>query len=406
MLRKVVCRRLCVVIAAACALLAVPAAASAGTPGWVIQPTPTLPGLPPPAPDVPPIPGQGGFAGVSCATADFCAAVGQESPGDIPSGELAEVWDGTAWSITETDTLDYDFGSQLLSVSCAAPGACLAVGWGQASGSVRVPLARTLSATAAAGGQAPATDTIDELLSVSCVSASTCMAVGNGDGTAPYLIDSFTESGATSLTPAVPADGAPGMLTGVSCATESFCVAVGGDDDGNVLVETWDGTSWSLSSAPNPASSLGSISCPAVRDCVAIGAANGQPLVERLRHGTWEVLSAPPAASLGEPSLTGISCPTRQVCTVVGNTSDAANNGASHPYAARLHGGRWHLLAPLDVPGATGTSFASVSCPTRRVCTAVGQSLGPDDPSAGTGPLNPLAERWVAGGRRWRRHHR
>ena len=399
-------RRFILAVATACLLAAVPATASAADPGWVIDPTPSLPSaLPPPA--GPGGTAEGGFSGVSCATTDACAAVGQSSPGNMPVGYLAEHWDGTAWSAIETSNLAFDFGSQLLSVSCAAPEPCIAVGSGNTPD--LVPVAQSLSSTGFQDVSPAARSNIEELLSVSCVSTSECMAVGNtGDFQAPYLIIHAVSGAWTNLTAALPADGAPGLLTGVSCASSSFCVAVGSDDDGNLLAEAWDGTSWSLAPAPDPApgsSSLGAVSCSAVGECLAIGGQDGQPLVERLRHGTWEVLSAPPATSNGAPSLSGISCPSRGTCIIVGSTSDAG--GSQHAFAARLGHGRWHVQATPAVPGATGDSLAAVSCPTRRVCIAVGQSRGPSDPAGEPGSITPLAERWLAGGHRrswWHRH--
>src|SRR5262249_30106940 len=146
--------------------------------GWTIQSTPMLPGVTVP-PDVPPPPGEGGFAGISCASVDSCTAVGSESPGDIPTGELAEVWDGPSWSVIDTDTLDYDFGSQPVSVSCWAPGACLALG--PANAPDLVPLDQYLGTTPISepAPEAPATDDVEQLVSVSCGAASNCVGVGN-----------------------------------------------------------------------------------------------------------------------------------------------------------------------------------------------------------------------------------
>ncbi|HEY1712269.1 MAG TPA: hypothetical protein VGG07_05175 [Solirubrobacteraceae bacterium] len=410
-------RSLVAATAGACAamacLIAVPAASAAPDAGWTVQPTPPLPSDIQLPPDVPPATGEGSFAGVSCASADACTAVGQESPGDVPAGELAEVWDGTAWSVIETDTLDFDFGSKLVSVSCGAPGACIAVGSGQSPNTTAV--SQVLTETSAEGAGAPADFDIAELLSVSCASISECMAVGNtGDFNQPLIIDHLADGAWTSLNPPLPADSHPSLLSEVSCAAASFCMALGFDADGNTFIETWDGTSWALTPPPNPpgatSSSLGVVSCPAVGDCVALGSWGNQSgshlLAEQFRHGAWEQISAPPLAADGsEPAIAAIACPARNVCTVVGSATDPDPNtgGPTHPYAARLHHGRWELQAPLDVPGAADDSFASVSCPTRRACTAVGQSVG--NGTSDVGSLQPLVEHWVRSGHHHGRRH-
>jgi hypothetical protein len=404
---KVVCSRLTVASVAACAVMAA-GAASASAQGWTIQPTPPVPGAAQP-PDGPGGTGEGGFSGVSCASAEACAAVGQSSPGNAPAGYLAEDWDGTAWSMIEASNLEFDFGSQLLSVSCPASGACLAIGWGQPP--QREAVAQTLSTAAAQDASPLVRYEIEEFLSVSCASTSFCMAVGNtGDGTAPLLIERWDGNGWTAQTPALPTDYQPSMLTGVSCASTSFCMAVGQDANANTAAERWDGTSWSLLPVPSPAgaasAALGAISCADADTCVAIGSWMDQSgaihaLVERLRHGAWELVGAPPATAGTEATLTGISCPLPYACTVVGSTADA--NGNTHAFAAGLRHDRWQVQATPAVPGATADALAAVSCPTARVCTAVGQSLGPADPATGTGTVTPLAERWIAGGhhRRW-----
>jgi len=66
------------------------------------------------------------LAGVACATADFCAAVGQQSPA-ISTSTLAEVWNGTSWSLRTTPN-PAPGDSSLTAVSCDAAGTCTGVG--------------------------------------------------------------------------------------------------------------------------------------------------------------------------------------------------------------------------------------------------------------------------------------
>ena len=79
---------------------AAPARAAAAPPTWTVVPSPSL-----------------GLSGISCTSASWCVAVGNES---------IEHFNGVGWTIDSTpltDLVDY-----LLSVSCASPTFCVAVG--------------------------------------------------------------------------------------------------------------------------------------------------------------------------------------------------------------------------------------------------------------------------------------
>ncbi|MHB1469635.1 MAG: hypothetical protein ACYCX7_10805 [Solirubrobacteraceae bacterium] len=68
---------------------------------------------------------------VACATASECGAVGgsaQGSPGSRPTeAPLAEHWNGSAWTLARVSAPSGQLGS-FSGVSCAASGACVAVG--------------------------------------------------------------------------------------------------------------------------------------------------------------------------------------------------------------------------------------------------------------------------------------
>ena len=78
-----------------------------------------------PAPD----PGTNGasLAAVSCVSASACTTVGFYDTNSGGQRTLAEVWDGTAWSVQPTAN-PANAGSQLNGVACHAPGTCTAVG--------------------------------------------------------------------------------------------------------------------------------------------------------------------------------------------------------------------------------------------------------------------------------------
>lgn len=206
-------------------------------------------------------------------------------------------------------------------------------------------------------------------------------------------------------------------FTGISCVTAAACVAVGfathqppiGQPDvPTTVAEHWDGVRWSLDRTPDVTgaaeSVLTAVSCPSAGDCVAVGFSQTPttelPLAERLRHGVWQTLSVP-AVGGGAlwAQLAGVSCPTAQTCTAVGSWTDSSSN--NHSIALRLHGDRWRVQSTPTIPATTSDSLAAVSCPTREVCTAVGNQYE-NLPELGA-TQEPLAERWVAPGDR--RHH-
>ena len=77
-------------------------------------------------------------------------------------------------------------------------------------------------------------------------------------------------------------------LFGVSCLTSSSCTAVGSYNGGaQVLIESWNGTSWSIVPSPSSGiSSLHGVACVSSSFCTAVGGyqnnftGQGQTLIE------------------------------------------------------------------------------------------------------------------------------
>jgi hypothetical protein len=137
-----------------------------------------------------------------------------------------------------------------------------------------------------------------QLVSVACPSASRCFAVGNWqsgssenantvieryNGTAWKLQSSPTITGTTW-----------DLLYGVSCPSASHCWATGqagGFPFGQVLIEQWDGASWSVQAAPHPSSAEQSvilgIDCVAITSCLTVGEAGdiGGPTATLVESG-------------------------------------------------------------------------------------------------------------------------
>jgi hypothetical protein len=120
---------------------------------------------------------------------------------------------------------------------------------------------------------------VGEPQSLSCPTASRCVAVG---GRTAQVWNGTTWALARIR---------HGELTSVSCPTSRRCVAVGTDGQRHVLVERWNGSSWSEQPAPEPTGathiSVSGVSCPAVRSCVLVGsyqrAGQSMSLIESYR---------------------------------------------------------------------------------------------------------------------------
>ena len=176
--------------------------------------------------------------------------------------------------------------------------------------------------------------------------------------------------------------------------------------DSRALVETWNGSAWSIQSSPAETlrhGGLNGVTCISISFCVAVGinsptrSAFGHALVETWNGSRWTLRPTPLVSKRGS-SLQGVSCSTPDACIAVG--SYTLNIGP--PYeerralAERWNGHRWIVQRPPS-GGLYGPALKAVSCPERAQCLAVGAYLN----GSGTVAPSPLVERWQQG--RWRR---
>ena len=223
--------------------------------------------------------GENDLTGVSCVTSAFCTAVGWDINPEGGSGNpttMAEIWDGTAWTIEPTAPLTGT--SQFNGVTCSSATECVAVGTQNGQ-----PLAETWNGSTwtVETTPNPAGATSSSLASVSCSGAGTCSAVGSYSTTTSTA--SFAENwdGTAWTLEAVPepAGATSSSLSGVSCTgTASICTAVGVYSSGTgalTLAETWDGGTWSVQPSPDPSvdqsSSLAGVACVSGGPCLAVG---------------------------------------------------------------------------------------------------------------------------------------
>jgi hypothetical protein len=206
-----------------------------------------------------------------------------------------------------------------------------------------------------------------------------------------------------------PGTGVDDVLLGSSCANATQCWEAGvsieniGSGSGSTfapLVETWNGTTWSLAPMPPvPAGHGGGlfdVSCLNGSDCWAVGAVlgvngDGNPsgtLIENWNGFAWSVVPSPTPTGPGVVGalLQGVSCSTASSCVAVGESTDS-NGENLGDLIVQWNGAAWSI-----VPGAaTGQAYdqlTSVTCLAADDCWAVGNA-GPAQQNPNFLPIFP-----------------
>jgi hypothetical protein len=338
--------------------------------------------------------------GVSCSTASACSAVGFYTNSAGSQVTLAEVWDGTGWTIQSTPNPAGPSFVGLLGVSCSASSACNAVGLTEMGPTLTLAEHWDGSSWTIQSTPNPAGAVTTNLVGVSCSSASQCVSVGFSPVPGTPLAESWDGSSWTLQSVPSPADADSSILSRVSCASPMACVAVGFylDSAGarHTLAEGWNGSSWSLQPTPEPVGAKGSfldgVSCTSPTACVAVGsyvnsAGTTVTLIDGWDGTSWSLQQSPNPAGATDSELNGVSCPTAAACTAVGFYSNGP--GTDLPLAEARSGGGWVIQAvPLPAAAGNVARFTTVSCSAATACTALG-FLGSQ------GPLPAgFAERW------------
>lgn len=281
------------------------------------------------------LPDRGTLVAVSCPTSRFCAAVGYYTPGSLSDLTLIEIWNGKQWSVSPSRNPGKY--SHLLGVSCASSSDCEAVGFyldncsphaGGSAGLVErwdghdwsvVPSPRQSCRT-------------PQLQAVSCPTGSSCTAVGSYfHGTGGWTLVESWDGTRWSVVPSPnPAPGNNNDLQGVSCSGTRHCVAVGAYQRAYAgpeltLAETWNGTRWSIVPTPRARNGdstvLAGVSCTGAANCVAAGDradgfGNADTLVESWDGSAWSVTSSPNPRPAQQ--LLGVDCTRGPRCVAVG----------------------------------------------------------------------------------------
>jgi len=333
------------------------------------------------------------FEALSCSSSQTCEAVGSYSTDVSTSAgpSLAEVWNGTSWTVQPTPNPAGAAFASLNAVSCTAAGSCEAGGY--SSTTLSSPdlqaVAEGWNGTAwtLQDAVAPPGATSNAFNGVSCVSTTFCEAVGTASDASTNLISLAEAWNGTSWKiqptpePAQASAGVRAIMSGVSCVSASFCEAVGYSAAGpGAAAWEWNGASWTTQPAPG-AGRLASVSCVSATFCMAV-AVNGE--TDSWDGSTWSQSAAIPSFTF----VTSVSCRSASFCEATGAGASATQQ------AAEWNGTAWSLQSTPTPADGDGIDLQAVSCLTVNSCTAVGfyfQSTTFGQP--------PLAEHWD--GRAW-----
>ena len=344
--------------------------------------------------------GANALNGVSCVSAHGCMAVGQDLGSTGALRTLAESWDGSRWSVVPSPNRGRD-DNVLDAVSCVSVVACMASGYFE--GGLGGTLAESWDGTrwSVLPSPAPGTTGGDALYGVSCVSADACMAVGafgNSSGNASTLAESW-DGARWSVVPSPNPVPGGGGFRGVSCVSKDACVAVGfsGSNTGvhTTLAESWNGSHWSVLPSRNPVTGnnlFNGVSCVSADACTAIGVSGSSTgvtstLIESWDGSRWSVVPSPNPGP-GFTWLDGVSCAAADACNATGHYF--TQTGGNRTLIESWNGTRWSVV-PHPQPGTTARELVGVSCVSTTTCTAAGFFFG-------RGAIRTLIETGTASG--------
>jgi hypothetical protein len=246
---------------------------------------------------------------VACPAPGRCVAVGWYTDQDGHGRAMIDTLSGGTWASAKAPlpagaapraVTSSTLPTALLVVKCPAAGSCVAAGDYTDENGAGQGLIDTLSGGTWTAARAPlpggaAASPTAYLWALTCPARGACVAVGHytgRQGQSQGLIESQSGGTWSPATASLPAGAAanqewsesqPIGLSMAACPAAGTCVAGGSyiARNGSVagLIDTLSGGTWTARRAPLPADAaaakqdvfLGSATCPAVGDCVAVG---------------------------------------------------------------------------------------------------------------------------------------
>jgi hypothetical protein len=323
------------------------------------------------------------LSSISCTSSTSCIAVGNfggvSSTGRIANyGTLADQWNGSTWSILNTPNVamqgfNVGYSSSFDSISCPSSSSCVAVGSsGPTNLGIPVALAEIWNGSTWSIQSTPDPGDGGTLSGVSCASDTACVAVGSFGHTPQPFAETWNGTSWSLETVPSPSGATYAYLSDVSCSSPTECIAVGSYGNGSVdsyaFAEAWDGTTWSVQSTPNPSgdNAFSSVSCSSADWCVAVG---GQ-LTETWDGSTWSVESISDPSGGTDSGVYGVSCVSSNSCTAVGGYTNSS--GESLTLAETWDGNTWSIQSTPSPDHGSSGSLNEVSCVAADSCVAAG----------------------------------
>jgi hypothetical protein len=227
-------------------------------------------------------PDNGRLNDVTCASASDCWAVGSYYNATFGDDQPLTVrWNGISWSIVNSPSASVRY-SELYGVTCTGASNCWAVGYYLDANFNSQTFIEHWNGTkwTVVQSQNASTSQSNLLQDVTCASATDCWAVGqyfNGNAQ-QTLIERWRGSRWTIVASPNTSATQDNVLSGVTCASGSPCFAVGHyrpSTASQTLIEQWNGTSWTIVSSPNTSAektnSLNRVTCTSDSTCWVVG---------------------------------------------------------------------------------------------------------------------------------------
>jgi hypothetical protein len=346
--------------------------------------------LPQHGPLAPPL--SGVLYAVSCASASHCMAVGGLTTA-AGSGNLAEKWNGTKWSVVASPDPPGALSTTFRGVDCISANNCLAVGdytTPHTSNNAHIlPTAERWNGKNWSLITVPAPSKHANLDAISCGSATDCWA--SGFSWNHTLVENWNGSAWSIVSSPSPVPGPPNVLYGMACASARECWSAGAAQGTTSLTERWNGKKWSAVTTPNSAESiLYGDTCAGTSACLAVGFAhNGQAIAQQWNGTTWTTAPAAQPSGATSAELGAVSCTGADACVSVGSYY-VSSTDISQTLAEGWNGTTWAIETMPALNSGFGDGnieLTGVSCLTASNCWAVGFW----DPGTG---FTPLIEQW------------
>lgn len=335
------------------------------------------------------------LTGVTCTSSTNCFAVGTRyATASLASLQQTTIqrWTGSSWAIVTSANESTARNNTLIDVTCASATDCTAVGYFVSSTTVFQTLIEKWNGTSwSRVTTAPNTSTSQNnfLFAVTCTATTDCWAVGsfmNANGFDQTLVERWNGTSWAIVSSPNTGSTVYNRLLGLACTSTTDCWAVGFQFNGSInqtLTERWNGTAWSLFTAPNigitgssTSNSLAAVTCISTNDCWAVGnydPGSGiiQTLIEHWNGTNWIIINSPNSDPNQSNMLSGVACTSSSNCWAVG-FYDATGAFLYQTLILRWDGINWSRVSSPNTAANQPNMLLGLACTSATQCFAVG----------------------------------